>query len=98
MGDYERLCRQDEAARLEALRGRDFLPADVADRILEGERPLKVLREWRGLSQTQLAERTSLPQPTIALLERGRRKGTLAQWCAIAHGLGLQLETVTGWD
>ncbi|MDX1574618.1 MAG: helix-turn-helix transcriptional regulator [Kiloniellales bacterium] len=98
VGDYERLRQQAEAARVEELRGRDFLPADVADQILEGERPLKVLRTWRGLSQSQLAERAGLPQPTIALLERGRRKGTLAQWRAIAQALGLQLETVTGWD
>ena len=98
VGDYERLCQRAEAARLEELRRRDFLPAEVADRILEGEHPLKVLREWRALTQAQLAERTGLPQPTIALLERGRRKGTLAQWRAIAQALGLQVETVTGWD
>lgn len=96
--DYKWLCQQAEAARLERLRGRDFLPAEVADRIIEGERPLKALREWRGLSQTQLAERTGLPQPTVALLERGRRKGTLAKWRAIARALDLQVETVTGWD
>lgn len=96
--EYERLRQQAEAAHLEQLRRRDFLSAEVADRILEGEHPLKVLREWRALSQTQLAERAGLPQPTIALLERGRRKGTLAQWRAIAQALALQLETVTGWD
>lgn len=98
VAEYERLRHQAEAARLEELRGRDFLPAEVADRILSGERPLKVLREWRGLSQTQLAQRAALPQPTIALLERGRRKGTLAQWREIARALSLQVETVTGWD
>lgn len=98
VADYERLRQQAELAHVDGLRRRDFLPVDVADRILEGERPLKVLREWRGLSQTQLAERTGLPQPTVALLERGRRRGTLAQWRAIAQALGLQIETVTGWD
>lgn len=96
--EYERLRQQAEAARLEELRGRDFLPADVADRIMEGEHPLKVLREWRGLSQAQLAERAEMPQPTVALLERGRRKGTLAQWLSISRALDLQVETVTGWD
>ena len=98
VGDYQRLCQQAEAARVDGLRQRDFLPAEVADRILEGAHPLKVLREWRALTQTQLAERAGLPQPTVALLERGRRKGTLAQWRAIAQALGLQVETVTGWD
>ncbi len=83
---------------MDRLRRRDFLPVDVADRILEGERLLKVLREWRGLSQTQVADRTGLLQPTMALLERGRRKGTLAQWRAIAQALTFQIETVTGWD
>lgn len=96
--EYERLRQQAETARLEELRGRDFLPAEVADRIMGGEHPLRVLREWRGWSQTQLAERADLSQPIIALLERGRRKGTLAQWRAIARALGLQVETVTGWD
>jgi DNA-binding XRE family transcriptional regulator len=78
VAEYERLRQQADAARVDELRGRDFLPAEVADRIMAGEHPLKVLGEWRGLSQSHLAERTGLPQPTIALLERGRRKGTLA--------------------
>jgi transcriptional regulator with XRE-family HTH domain len=54
--------------------------------------------EWRGLSQSQLAERAGLRQPTIALLDGGKRKGTVQQMRKLAKALNLQLETLVGWD
>lgn len=98
LAEWQRLREQAELTRLDELRAQDRLPLPIAERILEGERPLKILREWRGLTQTQLAERAGLPQPTIALLERGKRKGTVEQMRKLAEALDLQLETLVGWD
>lgn len=98
MGDWQRLREQAEAAHIDELRAQDSIPHEQAMRILDGERPLKVFREWRGLSQSQLAERAGLQQPTIALLESGKRKGTVQQMRKLAEALNLQLETLVGWD
>ena len=72
----------------------DRIPATVVARLLDDENPLKVWREHRGLTQAQLAEAAGLPQPTIAMLETGRRKGTIKQMKAIAAALGINLDTL----
>ena len=72
----------DDAAAVAAVLSdpnRDRVPATVVARLLDDENPLKVWREHRGLTQAQLAEAAGLPQPTIAMIETGRRKGTANQ-------------------
>jgi hypothetical protein len=41
-------------------RGEDGLPLDVVERSLKGENTLKLIREWRGLTQKGLAEKARL--------------------------------------
>jgi hypothetical protein len=41
-------------------------------------RHLRMRRQARGLSQRALADRASVPQPTVAAVERGRRRATPA--------------------
>jgi DNA-binding XRE family transcriptional regulator len=98
LSEWERLCEQAALARIDELRTHDTIPDEQAGRILDGEHPLKVFREWRGLSQSQLAERAGLRQPTIALLEGGKRRGTVLQMRKLAEALNLQLDTLVGWD
>ena len=60
LADYERLCARadeatdlaayDEAKRELASRENELLFADLAERILKGETPLRVWREHRGVS------------------------------------------------
>lgn len=76
--EYERLrAAQDEDARLVALatphRNEESFPAEIARRLVMGEPPLKVLREWRGLSQAQLGARAKVPAQYISQIERGVR-------------------------
>jgi DNA-binding XRE family transcriptional regulator len=72
----------------------DRIPADVVARILDGESPVKIWREQRDLTQAQVAEAAGLPQPTIAMIETGKRKGTVEQMKAIAAALGINLDTL----
>lgn len=51
------------------------LPAEVSAMMLRGDRLLKALRKWRGLTQMQLSERTGLAQGYLSDLESGRRTG-----------------------
>lgn len=57
-----------------------------------GER-LKMLREARGLSQSELAELSGVEQPTISNYETGKRTGIpLAHAMRLADALGFPLQ------
>lgn len=63
------------------------LPPPVGDALLRGRRLLEALRDWRGMTQTKLAETTGLAQGYLSDLERGRRKGTPETLTRIAAAL-----------
>ncbi|MCX5579266.1 helix-turn-helix domain-containing protein [Kaistia terrae] len=47
------------------------LPSHVLDKIAAGEQPLKAIREWRCISQTDLADRTGVAVTQIMRCESG---------------------------
>jgi DNA-binding XRE family transcriptional regulator len=101
--DWERIRRiLEDAEDLEAVRrvesdpNQDHIPLEVVRRLVDDENPLKVWREYRGLTQQALAHAAGLRQSTIARLESGERKGTLAQMRRLTHALGITLDTLCG--
>lgn len=80
----ERMAKQEEAeliAAVNAARGDETFPAEVANRILDGEVPLKVIREWRHMTQAELANKAAVATQYISQLERragGRTVGKKA--------------------
>jgi transcriptional regulator with XRE-family HTH domain len=64
----------------------------VVERLAEGQNPIRVSREHRGLSQGAPATRAMLPPQTISMLETGRRKGTLDHMRRPAEALGVSLD------
>jgi transcriptional regulator with XRE-family HTH domain len=50
------------------------------------------LRSKKGLTQEQLAEKTSLAQRTIASIEQGRRWARLTTLHKLAKGLGVSTD------
>lgn len=50
---------------------------------------LAELREQRGLTYEQLAERSGLGRRSVIALETGERDGSLASWYRVARGLGV---------
>lgn len=76
----------ERLAALEA--GKDArLPAEVTAAMLSGDSLLRALRRWKGLTQADLAERTSLAQGYISDLETRRKIGTDETMQAIAVAL-----------
>ncbi|HBS22434.1 DNA-binding XRE family transcriptional regulator [Thalassospira sp. MBR-102] len=47
-------------------------PFELASRIIDGEHPLKVYREWRDMTQTELAEKVGVAGNYISMIERGK--------------------------
>ncbi len=82
-----------DKANAELASGEDELvPEQVADALLDGDNPIKVWRNFRGLSQLELAERISRSQSYVAKLESGQRKGSLEVFKAISAALGVDVD------
>jgi ribosome-binding protein aMBF1 (putative translation factor) len=79
-------------ARKEIAEGDAVIPFDVVNRIAEGGNPVRVIREWRDLTQLYLAHKTNIGQGYISDLENGRRKGTVAALKEIARVLEVPLD------
>lgn len=79
-------------ARKEIAAGAPLIPKQIVDRIANGENPLRVLREWREMTQLELSFKTDIGQGYISDLESGRRKGTTAALKKIAGTINVPLD------
>jgi hypothetical protein len=79
-------------ARREIAAGAPLIPKEVVDRIAKGENALRVLREWREMTQIELSSKTGLGQGYISDLENRRRQGTAAVLKEIAGALDVPLD------
>ena len=79
-------------ARGEIAAGAPLLPKHVIDRLAKGDNPVRVLREWRDVTQLYLSFKTKLSQGYISDVETGRRKGAAAALRRIADALKVPLD------
>ena len=79
-------------ARKEIAEGVPLIPKEIVDRLTNGENPLRVLREWRDITQMHLSFKTDIGQGYISDLETGRRKGTTEALKRIAAALNVPLD------
>lgn len=70
----------------------ELVPSEVAYLLIDGENKIKVWREYRQMTQAELAERCGMAQATIAQMEGGKRIGSAAALKKIAMALGLDLD------
>jgi DNA-binding XRE family transcriptional regulator len=68
------------------------IPAATAEAIAQGVNPIRAAREWRGLTQAQLAKMTGLTQSYISQLEAGDSAGTPKALRAVANVLQVPLD------
>ncbi len=86
----------EEAADLAAYeearaREEEAFPLDVAERLVAGVHPIKVLREYRGMTQAELARQVGLSPMYISQIETGRRGGSTKALRRIAAALDIDL-------
>ena len=87
--------RDYDAAKAALENGEDeLIPAEVVFAILDVENPIKVWREYRGLTQQQLADKVKISKPYISQIETGKRTGTTEILSAIAKALDVSLDDV----
>jgi DNA-binding XRE family transcriptional regulator len=70
------------------------IPADVAEAIARGGSEIRIVREWRGLTQADLAKRAGLTQGYISQLESGGSDGTPKAMRSIARVLRVPIDLI----
>ncbi|MEQ5836232.1 helix-turn-helix transcriptional regulator [Marinobacter sp. NFXS9] len=93
---------QDAADAREAMRelasGEDeAIPAEVANRLLSGnEHPLKVWREYRGLTQESLGRAAGVGKSYISQIEAGNKSGSAKVLKKLAETLRVDMDDLVG--
>ncbi len=70
----------------------ELIPSEVTFAILDGENPIRVWRNFRTLTQQELADRAGISKPYLSQIETGKRTGTADVLAAIANALGVTLD------
>ena len=86
MVDDEELYDQAKAV------GGESFPIEVVDRLLAGEKAVRVYRGCRGMTQKQLAHSAGISTLYLSQIERGRRTGSARTLSALAVALGVGVD------
>ena len=100
--EYRRLaeaCEDAEAgAVIDRFRERlaageeELIPASVVNRLLTGDNPVRVWREYRGLKTGELAEAAGLSQAYVSQIEAGKRDGSIGAMKSVARALNVGID------
>ncbi len=100
--EYERLCAlEEEFADIQAALSveariasgeEELIPAQVVDRLLDREAPLRVWREYRALSQSALARASGVNRVQIVDIEAGRNSGSVHTLRKLADALRVAVD------
>jgi DNA-binding Xre family transcriptional regulator len=80
------------AASFARTRDQESVPDSVVGRLLDGENPIRVWRQHRGLSLRSLADRAGTSPSALSDIETGKTEGRLSILRRIAGTLDLNLE------
>lgn len=68
------------------------LPEDVLDKLTaREENPVKVLRKYRGMTQTDLANKAGISRPYLTEIETGKKDGSIRAMRSLADALGVNV-------
>ena len=91
--DAEDINTADKAMR-EIDNGEDeLIPGAVVDALIDDKNhPLRVWREYRGLTQDALAEQAGVGKSYISQIETGKREGSVSVYRAISKALQVDID------
>jgi DNA-binding XRE family transcriptional regulator len=96
----QRLEDLEDAQDLRSYRSNpgESFPSEVVNRLLDGESPVKVWREYRRLTQGQLAEQTGVTVAHISQIESGKRECSVKLLRALARVLEVDADMLIGQE
>ena len=97
--DYLRLAEIDEmSAEVKAFKKdlaagkEELISAEYAIRLIKGENPIRVWRDYRGYTQTVLAKTAGISTPYLSQLEHGERQASAKTLAKIANKLKISVD------
>ena len=98
--DYERLtgveieaAASDEDLYDRAMaEGGESFPIRVVDQLLAGENPVRVYRNYRNLTQHELAAAVGINSVYLSQIETGKRVGSTKTLAALAQALDVSID------
>jgi DNA-binding XRE family transcriptional regulator len=95
MNDAEMLAdvRAYDASKTRLEDGEDeLIPLEITERRLRREPALRIWREYRKLTQEQLAKKAKLSRALIAAIETQRKTGSVSTWKKLGTALDVSWE------
>ena len=95
MEDAEMLAdvRAYDAAKARLADGEDeLIPLEITERRLRGEPAIRIWREYRQLTQEQLAKKSKVSRALIAAIETNRKSGSVGTWKKLGKALDVSWE------
>ena len=83
---------REAVAAYERTRDQESIPDEMMGRLLDGENPVRVWRQYRGLSLRALSERAGVSASGLSDIETGKSEGRLSVLSRLAEVLGVDLE------
>lgn len=83
----ERLARGEE----------EFIPGEFVDRMIDGESPVRVWRDFRGLSAKDLAAAAGISPAYLSEIESRKKEGSVSVLKKIAKALKVDLDDLVAW-
>ena len=74
----------------------ETVPADIAFALALGENPLRVWREYRKLTQQQVAEACKISLPFLSQIETGKRNPSAKILVCLAQALRVTVDDLVG--
>ena len=84
-----------DAAKGRLERGDDeLIPLEITERRVAGESPVRIWRDYRGLTQAELARTSKVSRVMIAAIEAGHKAGGIATLKKLAAALRVDLDNI----
>lgn len=96
--DLEDMLAVKEFERKLAAGEEELIPSEYVYRMLDGENPVRVWREFRALSAKDLAASAGISAAYLSEIESGKKEGSLSALRKIAKALTVDLEDIIPVD
>ena len=70
----------------------EWIPADMLRRMAAGEHPVRVWRDYRGMTASALAAAAGIAGSYLSAIEKGRKPGSMNAMKRIARALDVNLD------
>lgn len=72
----------------------ELIPDEYAQRMIKGENPVRVWREYRQMTQAVLANKVEISTPYLSQIENNERTASVTILKKLAHALNISIDDI----